>query len=276
MLVIAPWSQFSQQGLPAPLREFHRHNDMELTLLRSGHLSYWMNGRRALIPQGRLCLFWGGIPHRWSEWSPEIDLQVLCVPMSFFLGLKLPSHFVHQLLTGYVFSESNGTREQVDDHLMQEWGANLTTGHADLRKVVEMEIQGRLHRCALMQTQKPPHEGRPGGEDALARLLGAFCEGATEGHSVEELSRRAGLHPKYAMKLFKRECGITLLQYLHQLRVSHAQRLLMTTQERITDIALDSGFGSAASFYEIFKKETGTNPSVFRDNGGGEQSRHMQ
>jgi hypothetical protein len=83
MEVVAPWSQFSQRGSPRPLREFHRHNDMELTLLRSGRLTYQINGRLAPIPQGRLCLLWGGVPHRWAEWSPTIDLQVLCLPMAF-------------------------------------------------------------------------------------------------------------------------------------------------------------------------------------------------
>ena len=277
MLVIAPWCQFSLQGSPSPLRrEFHRHNDMELTLLRSGRLNYDMNGCSAPIPPGRLCLLWGGIPHRWAECSTSINLQVLCLPMSFFLGLKLPPAFVHALLTGHIVGESDGAREPVDDHLMREWAENISSGRPELRKVAEMEIESRLHRLALTPPRKGLHLRKRGGEDALARLLGTFCEGATEGHSVEELSRGAGLHPKYAMRLFKRECGITLLQYLHQLRVSHAQRLLLTTGEKIIDIALDSGFGSAASFYEIFKKETGANPSVFRNNGGKEQSRLMQ
>jgi transcriptional regulator GlxA family with amidase domain len=151
---------------------------------------------------------------------------------------------------------------------MREWAENIASGKPELRKVVEMEIEGRLHRLALTAPRKVLHPGKSGGEDALARLLGTFCEGATEGCPVEELCRRARLHPKYAMKLFRRECGITLLQYLHQLRVSHAQRLLMTTGEQIIDIALASGFGSAASFYEIFKNETGAKPSAFRNAEG--------
>ena len=270
MLVIAPWSQFSQKGSPTPLREFHRHNDMELTLLRSGRLNYEMNGCCAPIPPGRLCLIWGGIPHRWSEWSSSMNLQVLCLPMSFFLGLKLPPAFVHTLLTGHVVGESDGAREPVDDHLMREWAENIASGRPELRKVVEMEIESRLHRLALTQPRKRLHPRKRGGEDALARLLGIFCEGATDGCSVEELCQRARLHPKYAMRLFRRECGITLLKYLHQLRVSHAQRLLMTSGEQIIDIALASGFGSAASFYEIFKQETGSKPSAFRNAGGAE------
>jgi hypothetical protein len=157
MIIIAPWSQFSQQGSPTPLREFHRHNDMELTLLRSGRLNYEMNGCCAPIPPGRLCLLWGGIPHRWAEWSSSMNLQVLCLPMSFFLGLKLPPAFVHALLTGHVVGEIDGAREPVDDHLMREWAENIASGRPELRKVVEMEIESRLHRLALTQPRKRLH-----------------------------------------------------------------------------------------------------------------------
>jgi AraC-like DNA-binding protein len=41
----------------------------------------------------------------------------------------------------------------------------------------------------------------------------------------------------------------------------------MTTEEQIINIALASGFGSVASFYEIFKQETGSKPSAFRNAG---------
>jgi transcriptional regulator GlxA family with amidase domain len=49
------------------------------------------------------------------------------------------------------------------------------------------------------------------------------------------------------------------------LRVSHAQRLLITTNQKITDIALESGFGSVAPFYAAFEKfGGGKTPTAFR------------
>jgi transcriptional regulator GlxA family with amidase domain len=49
------------------------------------------------------------------------------------------------------------------------------------------------------------------------------------------------------------------------MRICHAQRLLITTNEKITDIALESGFGSAAPFYSSFKKfGGGKSPRAFR------------
>jgi len=267
MLLVKPWSRFLQIGKPMPLVEFHRHNDIELTLLRSGHLTYEMNGRRVAFSAGCLCLFWGGIPHRWVDWSERIDLQVICLPMPFVARMKPADAFLRQLLSGRVFMESDETRSAVDDSLMRDWNENLANGDRELQEIVEVEIEGRLRRMAHNQSPRRRSPIRRGGEDALSRLLGAVCDGATEGCPVTELSRRAGLHPKYAMRLFRRECGTSLLKYLHQLRISHAQRLLLTTDLRITDIALESGFGSAAQFHEVFKSLTHSTPSALRRSG---------
>ncbi len=263
MLRVEPWSRFKQAGNPSPLLEFHRHNDVELTLLRSGRLTYEMNGQRVPISAGHLCLFWGGIPHRWVDWSDHIELQVICLPMAFVIGMNHSNTFLNNLLSGCVFMECDGVRVAVDDSLMRDWDESLATGDRELQEIVEVEIEGRLRRLAYTHSPLRSQILR-GGKDALSRLLGAVCQGAIEGCPVSELARRAGLHPKYAMRLFRRECGTSLLKYLHQLRVSHAQRLLLTSDLRITDIALESGFGSATQFYEAFKSLTHSTPSAFR------------
>lgn len=47
-------------------------------------------------------------------------------------------------------------------------------------------------------------------------------------------------------------------------RVSHAQRLLTTTDMKVVDIALDSGFPSPARFYAAFKRNAGQSPAKYR------------
>jgi transcriptional regulator GlxA family with amidase domain len=67
------------------------------------------------------------------------------------------------------------------------------------------------------------------------------------------------------MKLFRANSGMSVWEYVVRMRISHAQRLLITTNEKITDIALESGFGSAAPFYSSFKKfGDGKSPRAFR------------
>ena len=94
------------------------------------------------------------------------------------------------------------------------------------------------------------------------------AEHYTESVRVADIAEVAGLHPNYAMNLFRRTCGMTLWQYLTRLRLSHAQRLLLTSDRGVLDIAMDAGFGSQARFYVVFKQAYGVTPAAFRRRGG--------
>jgi len=71
----------------------------------------------------------------------------------------------------------------------------------------------------------------------------------TEQLTVADVGRHVNLHPSHAMTLFKRAFGTTLLNYITQHRISHAQRLLATTNKVVLEVALEAGFGSSSRFY---------------------------
>src|SRR5262249_38604390 len=90
------------------------------------------------------------------------------------------------------------------------------------------------------------------GASQIERIVGFIGAHYLEAITVADIASAVRLHPKYLMRVFKRHCRIGAWEYLTRLRVSHAQRLLVTTDARVTDIALESGFGSPAAFYQAF------------------------
>jgi AraC-like DNA-binding protein len=104
-------------------------------------------------------------------------------------------------------------------------------------------------------------EGRLSRVEEIARYV---AQNYTRPLSLEEIGREVNLHPNYAMNLFRRSFGATILEYIIQHRLSHAQRLLATTDRLILDVALDSGFGSLSRFNEAFKKAFGCTPRDYR------------
>lgn len=65
---------------------------------------------------------------------------------------------------------------------------------------------------------------------------------------------------------FKRELGITPMQYLEEVRIVKAKLMLRRMDISLTDIALHCGFGSGAYFATAFKKHVGITPSDYRKN----------
>jgi AraC-like DNA-binding protein len=64
----------------------------------------------------------------------------------------------------------------------------------------------------------------------------------------------------------KNYTGFSPLNYLINIRISEAIRLLKKADVNVTDIALDTGFYSSQHFSTTFKKLTGYTPSQFRKN----------
>ena len=111
-------------------------------------------------------------------------------------------------------------------------------------------------------TDAAPSDRSLGAVEAMARFA---AENYRQPVGTAEIARAAHLHPNYAMTLFRRRTGLTLLGYLTLQRVAHAQRRLLTTDDAVHTIALESGFGSIGRFYDAFKKQTGSSPRRFRE-----------
>lgn len=84
--------------------------------------------------------------------------------------------------------------------------------------------------------------------------------------TLEEVSAVASLSPTYFSKKFKQTTGMGFKEYLNYVRLKHAQAALLTTDNTITDIALEYGFNDSNYFKDLFKKVYGKSPREFRKN----------
>ena len=80
------------------------------------------------------------------------------------------------------------------------------------------------------------------------------------------ISKEIGYNKDYIRRLFKTETGITPLDYLTKLRISHAKRFLLSNVYNISTISTMCGFSDVYYFSRCFKKETGISPRNFRKN----------
>ncbi len=81
---------------------------------------------------------------------------------------------------------------------------------------------------------------------------------------VAAMSRHAGVSPRTFARRFREETGTTPLQWLLAQRVLEARRLLEESDLPIEEIAWRSGFGTAASLRDHFRRITSTTPSAYR------------
>lgn len=80
--------------------------------------------------------------------------------------------------------------------------------------------------------------------------------------------RHLGVSRRRAAEIFKDEYGVTLSQYVNNLRLAEAKRLLTDTNDKIIDITYSVGFGGLSSFYRFFRNSTGLSPAAYRKEHG--------
>jgi transcriptional regulator GlxA family with amidase domain len=89
---------------------------------------------------------------------------------------------------------------------------------------------------------------------------------------VAGLAVRAGVSPRTFARRFVAETGTTPLRWLQAQRVLEARRLLEHTRLSVEEVATHSGFGSAPSLRQHFRRATATSPSAYRRTFSGSAS----
>ena len=86
--------------------------------------------------------------------------------------------------------------------------------------------------------------------------------------SLQDAADAAEVNPAYLSYLFKQEMKIGFSNYVQELRIDCAKKLLSETNCKVKDVALRSGFGDYHCFSKIFKKFTGLSPAEYRKESG--------
>ena len=82
--------------------------------------------------------------------------------------------------------------------------------------------------------------------------------------SLRKLSGAVKVSPYYLSHLFRKEMGISFLEYLTSVRISIAKNLLKQTAMSIMEICLEVGYQDPSHFAKIFKKKEGLHPTDYR------------
>jgi AraC-like DNA-binding protein len=247
-----------------------RHNEIELNLLEFGSVTYLLGGRKVTVESGRLTVFWAAIPHQVIGLGGGGSYLVATVPLARFLQWGLPDQLVNPILHGEIVSERGIERMARDASAMERWRSDLQKPTQEKQRVVLLEMQARLLRLGMglsSETTRRASQAAHVESQALSKAEEIACYLAKHYQhplTTEAIGSAVGLHPNYAMTLFKTVFVTTLTEYLTQQRLSHAQRLLVTTQGKILDIAMASGFGSVSRFNDVFRKAFGCSPRTYR------------
>lgn len=131
-----------------------------------------------------------------------------------------------------------------------------------------LTILYELSRCENARTLASSSYAKVTVEDDSRRILKVknfISKNYMDELRLSELASLAGMSSSAFSRFFKLHTGRNLSEYIIDLRLGYAARMLVDTAKSISEIGFDCGFNNLSNFNRIFKKKKGCSPSEFRE-----------
>lgn len=144
-----------------------------------------------------------------------------------------------------------------DDYIQR---AELLTGYVELTKLNTRMIFDFTRRVERAQCGTY-------GSDRVRVVRDYVLNNISRPITTEGLARVLGTNRTYLCKMFRVETGKTVQEYITNLKMDEARRLLDTTAKTVAEIGSYLGYSSQSHFQRIFKKAVGVTPRDYREKG---------
>lgn len=244
----------------------HKHErELELFYIVRGAGQYMVGGRRLIVQEGNLVVCRPGVLHgEIPEFHNVMESSCMAVKdvslgeegdASALLGELAQNPVLN--LTGEARSIYAGMLEALTE--MFRTSAEITAAENLLTRALLAYVLEKL----LERQEKD--KGENGGADCLVYEVVRYLEDHfRENLSLPELGKQFHISPSRLSHVFKEQTGMSVLNYVLQLKLGEAQHLLMNTSRPVGEIGEELGFYETSHFNLMFKKYTGMAPLAYR------------
>lgn len=259
-----PEGYFMQRHKPVVMEKMHTHGHVEVLLPDGCELTYLTQTGTFKTHDQSLHILWGQIPHRVTKVKGDGNINIANLPLHEILSMQFPESFLSKLFTGQLIHAKQ--KDTMDISLFKKWISDYSSKNIQKISISKLELRCRLTRQMIDEwNYNEKHYSKPNKQTSKLQLMIKFlAENYSEPLNVKSVASAGGVSEGYAMSLFQKKLNKNITTYLNQLRLHHAKSALIDGNDKISNIAHDSGFGSLSRFYEVFLKETGLSPSQYR------------
>ncbi len=259
-----------RHGLKAPTR-VHSHKNFELNYILTGSGKRIVGNNISNYEPDDLVLMGPNLPHCWNVFEEDKEIAQ-CITIHFYENIvktdliNIPEfekvvELLDRASVGVWFKdqEQSEIKEKlgrlVDSTGLESYIILLEIFSA-LLKVEEYEYLS----CSSMF----PHSYKKDFEK-ISTIYEYVFNNLQSGLSLDEAARLVNMAPGSFCRYFKKKTNQTFLEYVKNVRVGMAARMLLETNHQISRICYDSGYNSLANFNNQFKEIMGKSPSDYRN-----------
>lgn len=246
---------------------WHYHPEYELTYIVHGNGERIVGDSFENFSDGDLVLLGPNLPHTW--FTEKRKMKCHAVVLQFHAGfMQLLQEFpelvsIKKLLdkssAGIHFAVNTKSHLPV---LIKE--IEQAKGAEALSKFIMLLDKLSGEKARTLSSQQFRHAKRNANEKRINKIFQYVQQKFSMQISIAEAAAIVHLSVSAFCKFFKRACGKTFSDYVNEIRIANACRLLIDTDKPVARIAFDSGFESLSYFNRVFLKKKKMRPKNFR------------
>lgn len=247
---------------------WHYHPEYELTLIVKGTGKRLVGDSYEQYKAGDLALIGPDLPHTWVSEKTKIkgEMQeaiVVQFPQALFASLIQFAEFAEiknlllQSVRGLAFKSTITVRKLIASLPMK-------TGAEKISILLQvLESLNAMKTTVLSSATYITPQGSQS-EKRINKVCTYIQNNFTRHFKLSDVAHSVHLSPSALCKFVKKSLNKTFSDYVNDVRVSHACKLLTETDHSIQRIATASGFETITYFNRVFLKKKGMKPSQFR------------
>lgn len=269
---IAPLSQddfFIIMNHPHAKFDFpvHFHPEYELNLVLNAKGKRIIGDSIKEFDAPDLVLIGPNTPHAWTADSKNAQVVTIQFhpdfPSDQFLSRKvaLPiRELLEQSTLGVKFSEQT-TRESID-RIMQ---LSAKTGFDTVLEMLSLlyDLATSRNRISL-STSSYVRQHDTAKSRRIKQVNQYLLDNLDENIKIGDVAELVNMSPSAFSHFFKKRTQRSFTEYLSELRIGAAARLLIDSEKNIAEICYECGFNNISNFNRTFKAQKGCTPSEFR------------
>jgi AraC family transcriptional regulator len=242
----------------------HAHPSYMFVLNFDEQVVVRLDGRKIASRPGKVFALSPAIPHQ--ELPSDSPPQ--------YIGIMISKRFFEKQYGLYARKKPEEFRGTFLDpgegfpHLLKRFMIEADSGTAGTNVVLGALSVEICHALIRTIVKTPAAKGRIADRVEVSRVIEHLHAHLDDKITIGVMASLAHLSASHFARVFKKETGKAPMEYVQDLRLERAKKLLLAGDKTMTEIALDCGFGSPSYLSACFQKQYKMTPKEYRKHVG--------
>lgn len=244
-------------------KEHHYHNWYEIFIVLSGECRFSVYDKFYNIRKGEAMLFQPGVFHYYT--SPlgceYLIIEVTAGYISRFFSADAANILLKCFNSVLIALSDDELSECVR---LAQIADNETNSDMPDRLLAIGGILNIFTKADKKQHTENLYSKRKNTVEKLNYITNYIAENYKNITSITDLAKSCYISKSHMCGIFRRELGVSVSNYINNLKIDLARELLITTKMSVIDISVECGFNSTQYFHKTFKNQLGCSPTEYR------------